>query len=124
VRRAPPANQAGITAIGFLFLAAVFGFLGLAGLKIVPLYLTKMRIDKVLEDIAQELPGQGQNATGIRNEIDARFYIESIQIPRQDVSIRQARNGYEVQVKHEARVQFLGDLWFLVVVDEKIDIPR
>ena len=37
-------RQAGITLIGFLILAAVFGALGLAVLKIMPLYLEKMRI--------------------------------------------------------------------------------
>jgi len=124
VMRKLPANQSGITAIGFLFIAAVFGVIGLAGLKVLPLYLTKMRIDGVLSDIAQELPGTGANALTIRNEIDARFYIESVQIPRQDVSIRPARNGFEVHIQHEARVQFVGDLWFLVLVDEQIEIPR
>lgn len=117
-------NQAGITAIGFLFVAAIFGAIALAGLKIVPLYLKRIQVLSVLEDVETELSGQGQNATSIRNEIESRFYIEGIQIPRQDVSIRQVRNGYQVHVQHETRAEFAADLWFLVVVDEQVEIPR
>ncbi len=119
-----PRRQAGITAIGFLFLAAVFGIVGLAVVKVLPLYLEKMRIEAVLSDMERDLPGSGKNAAGIRLEMDSRFYVEGVQLPRQDVSIRQVRDGYEVHVQHEARASFLADLWFLVVVDDKVEIPR
>ena len=124
LKRSHPRRQAGITAIGFLFLAAVFGFIGLAGIKMVPLFLKRMQIQDVLSDIERELPGSGKNALGIRQELDSRFYIEGIEIPRQDVSISQVRGGYQVHVQHESRAEFLGGVWFMVLVDEQVEIPR
>jgi len=124
VRRYRPRNQAGITAIGFLFLAAVFGSLGLAGLKIVPLYLKKLSLDRVLADVERDMQGTAKTAQGIRLELESRFYVEGIQIPRQNVSISQVRDGYQVHVQQENRAEFLADLWFVVLVDEKVEIRR
>ena len=124
VKRVCPRPQAGMTAIGFLFLAAVFGLIGLAGLKVFPLYLQKMRIESVLADISEDDSVRGESASRLRTELTNRFYVEGIQIPREDVSIRQIRSGFQVQVQHEARADFLGGLSFLVVVDEQVEIPR
>lgn len=124
LRRYGPHRQAGITAIGFLVLASVFGLMGFAGLKIAPLYINKMRVDSVLTDIEREFQGSGQNAQSIRYELESRFYVEGLEIPRQNVSINPVRNGYQVHVQQENRSQFLSDLWFVVVVDEKVEIRR
>lgn len=119
-----PARQSGITFIGLLFLLAVFGFLGLAGLKIVPLYLEKMQIEAVLGDVQREASGNAPTLASIRNQVYSRLYVESIQMPRQDVSIRQVREGFQVEVHHEMRSEFIAGLWFLVVVDEQVLISR
>jgi hypothetical protein len=117
-------RQRGITALGFIILAAIFGAIGLAGLKITPLYLQKMRIQTVLGDIEQELQGTGKGPQGIRLELESRFYVEGIRVPRENVTIRQARDGYEVHVQQENRTPFVADLWFVVMVDEKVEISR
>jgi len=39
-----PRRQAGISALGALLLATVFGSVGLAALKITPLYLESLRV--------------------------------------------------------------------------------
>ena len=57
-------RQAGITAIGFLLLAAIFGGIGLAVMKIVPLYMEKIRIGTVLEDLQVELAAGEQHGPG------------------------------------------------------------
>jgi hypothetical protein len=117
-------RQAGMTAIGFLFIALVFGLIGLAGLKITPLYLQKMRLEAVLSDMEQEMRGSGKSAQGVRLELESRLYVEGLQVPRENVSIRQVRDGYQVHVQQENRTPFLADLWFLVMVDEQVEIGR
>ena len=124
LRRYRPRRQAGITAIGFLVLATAFGLLGFAGLKIMPLYLHKMRVGTVLSDVEREMQGTDKNAQGIRLDLESRLYVEGLEIPRENVSISQVRDGYQVHVREENRAQFLSDLWFLVVVDEKVEIRR
>ena len=51
-------RQRGITVIGFLILAVLFGIVGLAGIKLTPMYLKNMQLSKVLQDIAEELSGK------------------------------------------------------------------
>jgi Flp pilus assembly protein TadG len=117
-------GQSGVTAIGFIVLALVFGLIGLAALKVVPLYLQKLTVSRVLADIEQAGRSGGQTALGIRSELENRLTIESINVPRENVKITQVRDGFQVRIQQEARAQFLGDLWFLVVVDEQVEIQR
>jgi hypothetical protein len=117
-------GQSVVTAIGFIVLALVFGLIGLAALKVVPLYLQKLTVSRVLADIEQAGRSGGQTALGIRSELENRLTIESINVPRENVKITQVRDGFQVRIQQEARAQFLGDLWFLVVVDEQVEIQR
>lgn len=117
-------RQTGVTAIGFICLASVFVIVGLAGLKIAPLYMQKMRVSTVLADVEKELSGNGSNPQNIRNALQNRFYIEGIKVPRENVSIKQVSTGYQVHIEQENRTPFIADLWFVVMVDEQVEIRR
>ena len=117
-------RQAGITAIGFIVLALVFGVIGLAALKIVPLYMDKMTVASVLADIERDARSGGQTAQGIRTELDRRLTVESINVPSESIKITQVRDGFQLRIQQEARTQFVGDLWFVVVIDEQVEIRR
>lgn len=117
-------SQAGITAIGFLFLAAVFGVIGLAAIKLVPLYMQNMRLTTVLNDMERELQGEGRTPTSLRNELSQRLAVEGVRVPRESVNISQVRNGYQVRIEHENRTPFIADIWFLVVFDKQVEISR
>jgi len=125
----PPlkSRQTGITLIGFLLMAAVVGMLGLAVLKIMPLYLEKMRVGAVLEDLQTELAGGGGGNTvqGIRLALESRFYVENLRILSTDeLEIVREGEGYTVNVDRESRAPFFADLHFVVVIDEQIEIIR
>ena len=63
--------QAGMTALGFLILAALVGVVGLAVLKVTPMYIKNMRMDTILTDIENEMSGQSPTPAGIRNALAA-----------------------------------------------------
>ena len=117
-------RQAGITVIGFLILAALFGIVGYGGLKLVPVYMQNMRLSKVLDDVRQELDGRNATAGQIRTALSRRFAVEGIQLSPESVKINQARNGYEVSIQHDNRTPFVADIWFLVTFDKKVEIRR
>ena len=117
-------RQRGITAIGFLILATLFGIVGLAALRITPMYLTKLRIDTILDDIERDYRGGNRSPTDIRLELARRFAVEGIRVPRESITITQARNAYELTVHLENREAFLGDVYFMVLYDRKVEIPR
>ena len=117
-------GQAGITVIGFLLLAMVFGLIGLGAMRLVPIYLQNMRLATILDDLEQD-PGRAQVTPQlIRVELAKRFSIESIRVPPENVKIQQARDGYQVTLQYENRAPFIADIWFLVVFDKSVFIRK
>jgi Domain of unknown function (DUF4845) len=118
------AGQRGMTVLGFLFLAALFGVVALAGIKVTPMYIKSMRMSQVLRDIQQELNGKGTSAQAIRVAIAKRFSIEDINLPIEEIKIVQSANGYSVRIQYENRVPYFADLWLLTVFDKQVEIRR
>lgn len=123
---APRRKQAGITAISFMLLAAVFGILGFAVVKLVPLYIDNMRMSTVLRELKSNMENQGGGVTAaaIRDDLSRRLDVEDIDVAREDVTIRRANDGYSVRIKHEGRVSFLAGIWFLLKFDKQVEIKR
>jgi hypothetical protein len=117
-----PKRQAGITAIGFLFLATVFGIIGLGVMRVLPLYLENMRLSTVLDDLQRDF--SGGTPQGIRVEMAKRFSIEGVRVPTENVKISQVRDGYQVRVQYENRAPFIADIWFLVAFDKQVLVRR
>jgi hypothetical protein len=120
----PRRGQTGITVIGFLILAVLFGFVGLGALKVVPLYMKNLRLDTVLDDVEREYNIAGRTPTDIRLELNKRFAVEGLRVPRENVTITQGRDEYKVRVQMENRAPYLADVWFLVAYDKEIEITR
>jgi len=118
-------RQAGITLIGFLLMAAVFGSFGFAIIKVVPLYMEGMRIDRVLDDLQQELATGGNTARDIQLALDSRFYVENLEsLEPDELEIVREGEGYTVKVNRESRALFLADLYFVVMFDTQVEIAR
>ncbi len=117
-------RQAGITALGGLMLAVVFGTVGLAALKITPLYLENLRVKAVLNDLKEDQDGKGTTASSLRFDLSSRLYVEGISLRPDALEITPGGNGYTVHVRYDNRTRFLADVWFLIVVDEQIEIRR
>ena len=117
-------KQAGMTAVGFLIIAVVVGTLGFAAMKLAPIYLENKRITSVLGDIKAELDGTGTTANKIRQSMLRRLDIEMIKLPVDAVKIAKSRNGYTIHIKYDNRTNYIGDLWLVVALDEKVEIVR
>jgi hypothetical protein len=108
-----------------LLLATVFGVVGLAALKIAPLYVQGMRVKTVLADLKEDLEGRGpMSVANIRNDLNSRLYVEGITLRGDGLSITPGTNGYTVRVEYDNRSRFLANIWFLVIIDEQIEIRR
>jgi hypothetical protein len=119
-----PRRQAGITALGFLIMATIFGLVGFGGIKLAPLYMQKMRIGTVLEDLKSELDGTGTTTGTLRRDLIQRLYIEGIRVTPEDVVITPTAAGYNVGLKYDNRTSYIADISFLVEINEQIEIRR
>lgn len=118
-------RQRGMTLIGFLIAACFLGIVGLAILKIVPLYMQKMRVGTVLEDLQTDLGTGGNSPASIRTAIDDRFYIENLEpLSSDELEISVQGQAYAVRVNRETWAPFFADLHFVVMIDEQVEISR
>jgi hypothetical protein len=117
-------RQAGITAIGFLFLAGLVGIVGFGGLKLFPMYMTQMRLDAMLDDIENDSEMAGRTASEIRVDLSSRMAVEGLRLPRDIVSVTPSRNGYNVRISLEDRQLFIADIYFLLMYDRQVEIAR
>jgi hypothetical protein len=116
--------QLGITALGFLVLASVFGLVGFGGLKLAPLFLQKNRIETVLSDLKAENDGKGTTTGTLRRTLVQRLYVEGITVRPEDVVITPTKAGYMVGVQYDNTTPYIGGVSFLVAVDEQVEIRR
>ena len=117
-------SQAGITAIGFLLLASLFGVVGLAVMKVTPMYIKKMRMDSILTDVSREMSGQGTTPQNIRNALARRFSVEDVNMDIDAFKITQSKDGYSLRVQYEERASYVADIYLLVAYDKQVEITR
>lgn len=117
-------HQAGITVIGFLFLATLFGVVALAGIKLTPMYLMNMRLSTVLKDIERELAGEGATPVAIRNELQKRFDVEDIELANDEIKVTPSKNGFTVRIQHENRAPYAGDIYLVLAFDKQVEIEK
>lgn len=121
----PPARrQAGITALGFLILATLVGVVGLAALKVTPMYIKNMRMNTILENIQKELNGQNATPIAIRQAIAKQFSVNDINMDIDAIKITQAGQGYLVRVNYENRAPYVADISLVVAYDKQVEIRR
>lgn len=116
--------QAGITALGFLILAMLVGVVGLAVMKVTPMYIKNMRMNTILADVEREMSGQGATPTSIRNELARRFSVEDIKLDIDALKITQSKNGYSLRVQYEEKASYVADIYLLVAYDKQVEIRR
>lgn len=116
-------RQHGITAIGALILAAFIGLFILAGVRLAPVYLESMDVKSTLTKVKTELDGTRPSITEIRKSIERRFDVDSVRrISAKDVKIARGGEGYLVDASYEGRVNYIGNLYLVLVFDNKIEI--
>ena len=121
----PPRHaQAGITALGFLILAALVGVVGLGVLKVVPMYIKNMRMSTILDDVQRDLSGNGPTPQSIRNELFRRFSVEDIRLDTDSMKIAQSKTCYSLRVQYEERASYVADIYLVVAYDKQVEIAR
>jgi Domain of unknown function (DUF4845) len=117
-------SQAGITALGLLILASLVGVVGLAVVKVTPMYIKNMRMTRVLEDVANEMSGQNATPQSIRNELTRRFIVEDMRLSSDELKIAPSKNGYSMSVQYEERASYVADIYLLIAYDKQVEITR
>jgi hypothetical protein len=118
-------QQRGITAIGLVIILAMVGIIGYAGIRMIPVFMTQMKIRQILSDLADEYAGQDPSPTALMAAVGRRLDIEMVDFPdRKDFRINKVDGGYEVSVSYEDRAPFIANLSLVAEFDNAVEIRR
>jgi hypothetical protein len=118
-------RERGMTMIGLLVIGSMVGLIGYGAVRLLPVYMTQFKIQKILNDVESEFEGNGPTQSQLGNAIAKRLDVEMIYFPeRKDFTIKQVEDGFRVGVNYEDRVPFIGNLFLGAEFDNHVDIRR
>ena len=119
-------GQSGITTIGFLLIAVLVGVVGLATIKLTPMYIKNMQLSKLLDGLQAQLPrGDAVSPAAIRSVIDKKCAIEGIDLPKDSLKIAQNKTGgYSVHITYESRAPYVAGIYLLLEFDKQVEISK
>lgn len=125
LQRPLPRRQSGVTAVGFVILAAFIGLIAFAALRLTPVYLNYMKIVGVVDGVVEEFDGQNATSGNVRNSISRRFDVESVSvITWRDVKVTAVDGGYEVAAVYDHTAPFIANISFTVHFDKTALVRR
>ena len=105
-------RQRGLSLIGFIFLAAIVGFVMFTSFRCVPAWTEYFSLKKVLQATANEYGVEGQSAA-IRASFDRRAYIDDLPVKGVDLDIRKDSGRIALAVAYQRKVPVAGNMSLL-----------
>jgi hypothetical protein len=108
-------NQAGLTIVGFLLVAAVVVLFAMVGFRVVPSYIEYFSVRKALEDTMRGSGADPNNPLPFRKELERRLqtgYVENVKAAEAIVT----RSGSQVRAElaWERRLHMFGNASILL----------
>jgi len=115
-------RQAGITFIGWIVLLIPLAILVFAGIKVAPLYMNHFKVARVLEQTADTTHGDATlSPQAVRNELERRFDIESIENPMpQDVVIERDGDNWVMTVQYDRETTLFGNISLVLHFSKRV----
>ncbi|MEO8443406.1 MAG: DUF4845 domain-containing protein [Gammaproteobacteria bacterium] len=118
-------RQRGITAIGFLLIAALVGMIGYGAIRLLPVYMTQFKIRQMLSALKTEYEDNKATQSGLQAEIGKRLDIEGVDYPtRKDFTVAKSENGFTVGISYEDSVPYIANLYLLARFDNTVEIRQ
>jgi hypothetical protein len=118
-------HQGGMTAIGFIVIASLVAMIGYGAIRLVPIYLTQMKVVKLMNDLKDEYDGAGPTPAKLMTEIGNRLNIDAVEYPtRKDFLISKSEDGFRVEIDYEDEVPYLANLYLTAKFTNSVEISR
>jgi len=113
-----------MTFIGALFILALIGTIGYAGLRLSPLYLNYMKVARTLDVTAAEFKGEnGADQGGIRRSLEKHWQIEDIDaVTAKEVEIVKDDNGLSLHVAYDDAAPYIANVSLSVHFDKTVKV--
>jgi len=108
-------RQQGLGLWGWMFILAVIGFVALITLKLIPIYLAELSIQRVVKSTAED-PGNGAlPLPELRKAMRTRWDVEGIStLAVEDVKLLKTPAGRALSYDYEARTELFYNISLVV----------
>ncbi len=121
--RARRHHQRGMTFIGVVIIFALVGVIGLAGLRLAPVYLNYMKVARSLDVTAAEFKGDNPDLAGIRRSLEKHWQIEDIdEVSAKDVEIVKGDDGVSLHVAYDHPAPYISNVSLSVHFDKTVQV--
>ena len=112
-------RQQGMTMIGVLFVLALIGVIGYAGMRILPLYLNYMKVARSMEATAAEFKGDSVDQAALRRTLEKHWQIEDIDsVAAKDVEITKDEGATTMHVAYDDSAPYIANVSLTVHFDK------
>jgi hypothetical protein len=116
-------RQRGMTAIGWVAMVFLFGMLAMAGLRLVPVYVTSQSINSIMRSVASSQ--EAADIVQIRRSIDRHLQVNDINIvTSRDFELVREGGQRILVLDYEHRVPFIGSIDFIVSFEKRQEVRR
>jgi hypothetical protein len=116
-------KQRGMTMIGFIIIGAMAAIIGYGVVRLLPVYMTQFKIQKMLSDIQFEFEGSNPSAGQIRDALGKRMDVEMVYYPSvRDFTVKKEGGVITVGINYEDRVPFVGNIFLGAEFDNQVEI--
>ncbi len=118
-------RQRGMSSVGWIFVAGIFGLLLITFFKIFPMYYDNFKLKTSLESLQHDTSIDPKSKSAIWNSLKKRLYINEVRFIRLDNITMQRKDGKTtVTVSYETRQDYIANLFIGGRFVETIVIDR
>ena len=116
-------HQRGVTTLGWIILLIPVAVVFYAGVRLTPIYLNYMNVNKALNQVQAELPGDSATVDSIKASLGKRFDIEAIEFPDvKDIKISHATGKWVIEAAYDDQVPLFANVFILVSFDKSVTL--
>jgi hypothetical protein len=116
-------QQHGMTLMGILFILALVGLIGYAGLRLTPLYLNYIKVARSMEAAATEFKSDNPDPIAIRRSLEKHWQIEDISnVDAKDVEIVKNENGVALHLAYDDAAPYVSNVSLSVHFDKTVKV--
>jgi len=112
-----------MTFFGLVLMWVLIGLVGYGVFRLVPAYLTFMKINRALDSVASEFKGSANDEVGIRRSLEKRWNIEGIDTPSfNEVELSKDNGGTTLHMTYNDLEPYLYNVSLAVTFDKTVKI--
>lgn len=114
-------SEQGITAISFIMILVLIGFVAIIAIKLTPVYFENFKLTAALTGLESDPRAQGASVKEVRTLLLAKLTLDDVsKIEKDDVIIEKVKGGLLVSLVDETRVPMMGNVDALVVYSSPV----